>query len=65
MVAKLSKGYNCKHCNAYHEFPMYVYAHWDIWLTAICTECGAEHEMLRGKTRLIKKGKKDAGQDKN
>lgn len=48
----MRKGYQCK-CGMYHEFPGYVYAHWDDALTHTCS-CGRGHLILKGITTEIK-----------
>ena len=45
-MAERKKGYTCE-CGKFHEFPMYVHAHWDTELTNRCT-CGRKHLILRG-----------------
>jgi hypothetical protein len=51
MDADSPKGYECQCCKKRHEFPLYVYAHWDEALEHTC-ECEARHEILRGKVRM-------------
>lgn len=43
----LPKGFKCQ-CGLFHEYDVYVYAHWDIRLTHTCA-CGRVHEVLQGK----------------
>lgn len=44
---ELVKGYVCSQCKKQHDYPPYVYAHWDEVLHHQC-ECGAMHEILYG-----------------
>ena len=41
------KGFRCSGCNQRHEFPPYVYAHWDEELTHTC-DCGVRHIIVNG-----------------
>lgn len=47
-------GYDCQCCKKRHEFPAYVFAHWNEILTNVCDACGATHEILRGKADMTK-----------
>lgn len=40
------KGYYCE-CGKYHEFPAWVYAHWDERLDHTC-ECGRRNSLFEG-----------------
>ncbi len=44
---ELAKGYSCE-CGAWHRFPAYVYAHWDIGVNHKCDSCGRENSLLKG-----------------
>jgi hypothetical protein len=48
---ELPKGFKCE-CGEWHDFVTYVYAHWDIPLTHVCTICSRVHIILRGKAVL-------------
>jgi hypothetical protein len=52
-MGDLPKGFKCKSCGTFHEFSMWVYAHWRDILTHNC-ECGATHSIRIGKARLWK-----------
>lgn len=47
------KGFTCR-CGERHEFPAYVYAHWDMTLTHTCDNCGRRHEVIAGVASEIK-----------
>lgn len=44
----LPKGYQCPKCKTDHEFPSYVFAHWDVLLTHTCG-CGSVNKLRSGK----------------
>jgi len=48
------KGYDCQCCKKRHEYPSYVFAHWDEVLTHKCDEYEATHEIFRGAARMTK-----------
>lgn len=54
---ELVAGYTCQVCGKYHEFPGYVFAHYDEELRHTC-ECKSVHYIRSGRARLIRKGKK-------
>lgn len=50
MAAKkrgLAKGFTCTSCGREHEYPAYVYAHWNVGLVHTC-KCKARHCITRG-----------------
>lgn len=47
MKETVNKSFKCANCGTEHEFPAYVYAHWDMMLTHTCT-CGAQHHIRQG-----------------
>ena len=51
------KGFTCSKCGTYHDFALYVYAHWHDDLIHNC-ECGAKHRILMGKATHLRGGKK-------
>lgn len=51
------KGFTCE-CGTYHEFPMYVFAHWRNIILHTCEECGAKHEVICGSVTLKQAGSK-------
>ncbi len=51
MNEALESGYTCE-CGKRHEFPPYVYAHWDTELVRTC-ECGRQRGVLKGRTVLL------------
>lgn len=57
-MSKIAEGFNCKTCEKYHAFGLWVMAHWDEALNHTCDECGAKHLIRRGIVRLLKKGRK-------
>ena len=48
--APLRKSWTCE-CGKEHEFPGYVYAHWDVQLVHTC-DCGRKHSILGGLVSL-------------
>jgi len=52
MSEEIAKGFDCSACKKSHEFPAYVFAHWDTRLTHTC-DCGARHVILRGKAKRM------------
>ena len=48
----LPAGFTC-HCDAVHEFPPYVYAHWGVELGMTCTYCQRKYTVLRGKVSEV------------
>jgi hypothetical protein len=50
--SKLPKGFACTKCDLFHLFTSYVYAHYDEALIHTC-ECGAKHEIVRGRPHAI------------
>ena len=53
---EMPTGYECATCGKRHNYPAYVYAHWNEPLTHEC-ECGAKHSVCRGKASPVRKGK--------
>ena len=53
----MAKGFTCE-CKTYHEYPLYVAAHWREALTHTCQDCGRQHSIFAGKATLIKSEKK-------
>jgi transcription elongation factor Elf1 len=53
----LPKGFACETCNKWHDYGMYVYAHWTDILRHQCDNCGAEHSIVKGQAWLKKKGR--------
>lgn len=45
------KGFTCE-CGKFHEFGVWVFAHWYEDLVHTCPECGAKHDILKGKATL-------------
>lgn len=56
----LAKGFKCE-CGEWHDFVVYVYAHWDDTLYHKCLDCGRQHSIMGGKAKLIggPRGKKN------
>ena len=52
MAKKLPTGFTCE-CGENHEFPAYVFAHYDIPLIHMCHDCGRKHYILSGKATII------------
>jgi hypothetical protein len=48
----LPKGFTCT-CGAVHDFPPYVYGHWDVELGMTCKFCDRRFVVLRGKVNQI------------
>ena len=48
----LPKSYLCTQCHTEHQFPGYVYAHWDVDITHTC-DCGARHNIRRGEAEFL------------
>ena len=44
----LPKGFNCGECSTFHRFSAWVYAHWDIRITASCQLCGSVNHIEAG-----------------
>jgi hypothetical protein len=44
----LPAGFVCP-CGLKHQFPAYVYAHWDVTLHHKCEGCGSASVILRGR----------------
>jgi hypothetical protein len=42
----LPKGFTC-HCEEVHQFPTYVFAHWNVELRMKC-KCGRDYSLFRG-----------------
>ena len=42
-----AKGYICI-CGAFHQFAVWVYAHWHMPIDATCTTCGQHNTIVRG-----------------
>lgn len=42
-----NEGFFCE-CGEFHEFGVYVMAHWDELLIHTCDKCGRQHEVKRG-----------------
>lgn len=55
----LPKGFKCE-CGTFHEFTVYVYAHWTMPLTHDSCPCGRIHSVCEGKARLIGRKSKEA-----
>jgi len=55
----MEKGFTCE-CGKFHEFGVWVAAHWDMPLVHTCDSCGAKHNVLRGMVSLKKKRKRSA-----
>jgi hypothetical protein len=49
----LPKGFKCG-CGKYHEFGVWVMAHWDMELTHTCDNCGRQHGIYQGETHEIR-----------
>jgi hypothetical protein len=49
------KGYTCKTCGTWHEYPMYVHAHSNESITHTC-ECGAKTSVRNYVARQVKAG---------
>lgn len=47
METNLPKGYICI-CGTFHEFVLWVYAHWNEDIDATCTKCGHHNTIRRG-----------------
>lgn len=45
MIKDIPKGFNCSACGKYHEFGVYVVAHFREELIHTC-ECGAKHSVI-------------------
>lgn len=54
------KGFGCE-CGKFHEFGVYVAAHWQEDLRHTCDKCGATHAVQRGHVRLLKVGRQKDG----
>lgn len=52
----MPKGWTCG-CGTFHEFGVYVAAHWSDRLKHTCDRCGATHDVQRGVIKLLKKGR--------
>lgn len=50
-------GFTCQ-CGEYHEFSIWVHAHWNELLTFTCPTCNAKYDILRGIAMLDKRQKK-------
>jgi hypothetical protein len=50
----MNKGYTCKKCQKYHEFPAYVYAHMNIDLVHTC-DCGNKVKLRNGRVKQLTK----------
>jgi len=50
-MSDMPKGFTCE-CGKQHDYPAYVYAHWDVPLVHTCDKCGRQHDVLRGKATL-------------
>jgi hypothetical protein len=61
-VPQLPKGFECKTCGQFNEFPAYVFAHWSELLVHDCPRCGAQHEVCRGAVDQTVPGKKPVEQ---
>jgi transcription elongation factor Elf1 len=48
-------GYTCKTCGRENVFSNYTRKNWDTVLVHHC-RCGAEHDVLHGRAKQIKKG---------
>lgn len=51
-MANLPEGYKCPKCKAFNRFALWVYAHWDIYITHKCENC--KHEATLRAGRVIK-----------
>jgi hypothetical protein len=62
----LPKGFNCHLCGKWHDFPSYVFAHWDEVLTFTCpvVNCGAKCSILRGNVTPIRPSMKAGPRNK-
>ena len=47
MSSELPKGYICV-CGVFHQFAVWVYAHWHIPIDATCDKCGQHNTIVRG-----------------
>lgn len=54
------KGFNCETCGQRHDFPAYVFAHWNVRLTHTCESCGAKHDIICGRATQVSRGKRKA-----
>jgi len=52
------KGFVCSRCDKYHDFSMYVFAHWNQELEHKC-DCGARHSIQRGIAIALDKRRDD------
>lgn len=48
VVTRGPKGFKCG-CGQWHEFAIWVYAHWDILITHKCDQCGRVHDIMQGR----------------
>lgn len=54
MSERLEKGFKCE-CGKYHEYPGYVFAHYDVELIHTCEDCGRKHLIYTGIATLMEK----------
>lgn len=49
------KGFNCKNrtCKKWHDFGVYIFAHWDEEFIHTCSKCGQTHLVCRGKVKKL------------
>lgn len=47
-----AKGFTCE-CGTFHEFAVYVAAHWSVELIHECSDCKRKHAIKHGGARLI------------
>ena len=47
------KGFTCE-CGEFHEFGVWVAAHWSLSLVHTCDKCGRKHNVCRGLVTLKK-----------
>ena len=53
---EIPKGFTCE-CGKFHDFGVYVMAHWSELLVHTCPECGRRHDVQRGRVALKRERK--------
>lgn len=51
----IAKGFICV-CGKEHNYPVYVFAHYDVELTFTCPGCNKEYDILSGVATLKQTG---------
>jgi hypothetical protein len=51
-----AKGFDCEHCQMRHEFGAYAAENWERKVIHVC-DCGARHDVLRGKASMFLRGR--------